>query len=248
MGKLQGRCLICGSADTIKAHIFPRAILLDIRAEGKTLIQGDRGREGVRFSQNGDWDDTMLCKEHEDRIGAGDDYAVRFLRTSVESAPRVENGKAFAIPNPSPAKLMHFAYACVWRAVNSLGGKSHNLTLGRYNQVLCDALMNEGPYDLQVLIGYSRLGLNEVGRVSLAINPHTVRMRGLKCWQFVIGLYEFYLFTDRQRLPREWSPYLANGNDPLIVSEGDIRDIREVPRLRPLLEVMKQSKKQNRSS
>ncbi|WP_439484987.1 hypothetical protein [Blastomonas fulva] len=241
MAKQPGRCLICGDPNTVKAHVFPRAVLLDIRGDEKTLVQGDRGRPGVRFSQNGGWDDTMLCKEHEDQIGSADDYAVRFIRGGSKNAVRVLNGRAFAIQNSNPSKLIHFAYASVWRAVNCQNGRVHKLNLGRYEHVIRDALLADGPYDLQVLVGFSRLSLEGRGQLALVINPHIVRMRGLKCWQFVIGLFEFYLFTDRQRLPIDWDPYLANNNNPLIISDGNLIDIRDVPRLRPLFQSMRHS-------
>lgn len=245
MGKQGGRCLICGSVETVKSHIFPRAILLDIRAQEKSLVQGDRGRPGIRFSQNGDWDDTMLCKEHEDQIGAADDYAVRFLRKGIEGARRVESGRALEVQNPRPSKLMHFAYASVWRTVNCRNGRSHNLNLGLYEQVLREALLKNGPYNLQLLIAFSHIGLEGRGRIPLVINPYKIRFMGLNCWQFVIGLFAFYLFVDRRHLPTEWSPYLAN-NNPLILSEGNVRDIRDIPGLRPVLEGMRQTKRQRR--
>src|SRR5687768_14330997 len=80
MANIQGRCLICSEGPTVKAHLFPRALMLDLKAGEKALVEGSRHRDGVRFSQNGVWDDGYVCKRHEDECGAGDDYAIRFCR------------------------------------------------------------------------------------------------------------------------------------------------------------------------
>lgn len=83
MGNQFGKCVICGAGPTVKSHLFPRALMFDIRGDQKEVVQGSRHRNGIKNYQSGEWDDSFLCKAHEDLIGGGDDYAISFCR-SVE--------------------------------------------------------------------------------------------------------------------------------------------------------------------
>lgn len=235
MTNASGSCIICGDSPTIKAHLFPRAIMADLREDAKALVQGDRTRDGYTLPQNGEWDDTILCKHHEDIIGAGDNYAVRFFRSGLDRGRLVENGKALAVPNPHPDRLVHFAYSTVWRVAVSRAGRRSGLNLGRYEPILRDSLLGRTGYDLQVLIGISNLRLGEERPVPFCLYPYRQRLRAWNTWHFVLGGFDFHLLTDQRPFPVEWKPYLANGNDPLILTATDPMDIRTVPMLQPLL-------------
>ena len=76
-----GRCSIGGKGPTAKSHLFPRALMFDIRASDGAVVQGSRHRVGIRLLQSGERGDRYLCKAHEDQIGAGDDYAIRLCRS-----------------------------------------------------------------------------------------------------------------------------------------------------------------------
>lgn len=108
------------------------------------------------------------------------------------------------------------------------------LDLGPYATKILNALIHEGPYDLQALVTISNVTVGEVGRIKFALTPYRQKLDGRNIWHFVIGGLDFHLLTDQRAFPRAWAPYLANGNDPIIMAETDARDIRAVPMLQPI--------------
>ena len=61
-GLLQPKCLVCGSFDMAKAHLFPRAIMHEIRGEDTRIYAADAIREKWDIHQSGEWDSEILCK------------------------------------------------------------------------------------------------------------------------------------------------------------------------------------------
>ena len=241
MARRDGKCLICGCGPTVKAHLFPRALMLDIRAESQQLVAGHRHRDGVKLQQNGEWDDGFLCLAHEKAVGAGDDYAVRFCRKLVARGTPWPDGRAITVPNPSPDQLVHFAYASVWRHVCCASGRALGLSLGDYEPLVRQALLAQGPYDLELLVGITPITIKGEGPIRLAVHPYRVRLGSLNVWHFTIGGLEFYLKTDQRPFPSTWQPYLANDNDPIVIGRTEERGIHEMPRLLPILRRMQKS-------
>lgn len=238
MANQSGRCVICGEGPTVKAHIFPRALIFDIRGDAKNVIEGDRSFLGTRKKQSGDWDDGILCDRHEKVIGGADEYATDFIRREPLFQSTVGSVRCQSHRNAIPDKLLHFAYSAVWRRVVSRGGVRHKLNLGPYDKVILDAMLKGGPYALPLIIGKSGLGLMETGRLKMAIDPYRQRLGKWNCWHFNLCGFDFHLVTDQRPLPSEWTPYIANRNDPLIVTDMDFLDIRTVPMLRSVLNNM----------
>ncbi|MEG3163878.1 hypothetical protein U1701_04655 [Sphingomonas sp. PB2P19] len=237
MANVKGRCVVCGAGPTVKSHLFPRALMLAMRGDARSLVQGDRFEDGIRLPQNGDWDDLILCDAHEKQVGLGDDYAVKLLKRAPE-APIIMNGRAVKVNNPHPNLLLHFIYGTVWRHVVSGARRGEPLKLGPYRDELQARLMNSGPYDFQAIVARSGMMLRELGPINMALNPYRVKFMGLTAWRFVLHEFEFYLLTDRRRLPAKWKGYVANDNRDLIAANEHEVDIRGMPSLRPIIDRM----------
>lgn len=237
MANANGRCVVCGAGPTVKSHLFPRALMLAMRGEAKSLVQGDRFTKGVKLPQNGDWDDLMLCDAHEKQIGRGDDYAVRLLRRAPD-APMIMDGRATMLDNPDPDLLVHFIYGTVWRHVVSGIRRGEPLRLGPYKDELLTRLLDNGPYDLQTIVARSGMMLRELGPIDMALNPYRVKMMERSAWRFALNGFEFYLLTDRRKLPDIWKDYVANDNRVLVAANGHGVDIRAMPSLRPIIDRM----------
>lgn len=226
-----GKCVICGSSPTVKAHLFPRALMLDIRADATHLVSGSLRRAGVRLRQNGEWDDRLLCDFHEKTIGSADDYGVRFCRTWRELASESFAGRAVQIPNREPNELVRFAYAVTWRHAVCKEGRAVGPKLGLYEQMLLERLLGDGPYDLQLLVGINPLTL-QGKRFIACIPPFRNRFENYSVIQFTISGLDFYLKTDQRDFPDSWIPFLANDNDPVVLGRVDERDALKVPKFR----------------
>ncbi len=226
-------CVICGDEKTVKAHLLSRAFIHDLRNGAKHVIEADADREGVRFHQSGTFDANILCFKHEKAAGVGEDYSIRWIRSVLQqltSHPSTE----WAVPNAKPDHLLRFAYAAVWKAAaTTLKGPSTG-ELGPYEEILCDAIFFEGPLCLDLLVGISRSTV--LGRaVDVVISPYATRFGRWRVWHFAIGPIVFYLKTDKLSWPPGFRPYLANGNDPIILAEAPSRAIRNKPMLDHLL-------------
>jgi len=233
MGNPRGVCIVCGRSPTVKSHLFPRALMLDMRGDAKTLYEGSRHYAGYREQQNGPWDDRFLCKRHEDEAGAGDDYAVDFCRR-IDAGDYRPFGPVFQMLNPEPDKLLAFIYGTVWRHAVAPRNAALRLDLGPYEKELRSALFENGPKSLQAFTSLSTLSDCTGKPVSVALAPYRQKFREFSTWHFIVGRLDVHLKTDRRPFPADWGPYLANGADPIVLHAVDPVDIATVPLLRPI--------------
>lgn len=211
--------------------------MLDMKAGSPQLVGGNRHTDGVQLHQNGEWDDALLCAEHEASIGIGDEFGIRFCRSFRTNGIQRSNDRALDVPNAKPDSLMHFAYAVIWRHVASASGRADRLDLGPFGDEMLDAMQTRGPYDLELIVGRNPLTVRDQ-RVDIAIAPYRNRMGRWNVWHFTISGLDFYLKTDRQPFPESWRPYLANNNNPIVVGQIDLRGIDQVPNLLPIFQRM----------
>lgn len=233
MAKSEGVCIVCGDKPTVKSHLYPRAIMLDMRADARTLLEASARREGYVERQNGIWDDRFLCKRHEDLAGGGDDYVIRLTRRLSVEATQHPMGVALQISNPNPQLLMRFAYGTVWRHLKAPVTGLSPSALGPYLLRFEAALFGNGPFDLPLLVSVNNLRGPDGEVVPLALSPHRVKFAGRHAWHFIVGNLEFTLKADQVPWPTEWSAMYGR-EDPLILFMADPMPIATVPMLRHL--------------
>lgn len=221
-------CKVCGERPTVRSHLFPRALLLDIRGDEKHLLEGSRHSNGIVFRQNGPWDDTILCEAHERLLNRADTYAVNFHRRFADLAKPSRHKGALEVANPSPTLLAQFAYSIVWRTVVSASGKKSKLSLGPYEPVLRNAVFNDGAYELNFFVSKMNLRSGDGKPAPMCIAPYPQNVAGLRVWHFLCGELAFYLKTDKRPLPPGWNLIVANDRNPILVSELDPLDLRNV--------------------
>jgi hypothetical protein len=113
-----GQCAVCGNTPTVKSHIIPRALALDLRGKQKHLVSGELERPGVKFLQNGRWDPHLLCRDHEERLSHIDDYGISFIRRFCATRQH-----AIPVANDRPLLLQAFFLALIWKKNLSNRGK-----------------------------------------------------------------------------------------------------------------------------
>ena len=207
--------------------------MLDMRGDAKVLYEGSRHRAGYREQQNGPWDDRFLCKVHEDQAGAGDDYAVDFCRR-LASGKYYPYRRAFKMANPAPEKLLAFIYGTVWRHAVAPRNAHLGLKLGPYERVLRAALLERGPMNLQAVVSLSTLSDHTGRPIQMGLAPYRQKLGGFWTWHFIVGRLDVQLKTDKRMFPAEWTPYLANDADPIVLHAMEPADIATVPLLRPI--------------
>ena len=146
-------CLICGSMDTINAHIVPKAIALDARG-GKSAKKPLReiSTNSRRSSQAGTYDPNILCRAHDEHLGKNfDKPAVEFLRllgskneTNLDDRVQIES-------NIAPSILEKFAISIAWRA--SVSSVIDDFSVGQRNESLWkDALFFGSQCKIKVMV------------------------------------------------------------------------------------------------
>lgn len=106
--------MVCGESRTVKAHILPRALFHDMK-RGDPILGQRRDGPGRLTVQSGDWDDRILCGQHEAALGEAGRYAIRFCREYAAAAASAPNAAFRGISLSRPDLLVTFACACVWR-------------------------------------------------------------------------------------------------------------------------------------
>lgn len=226
--KSSDKCLVCNGEPTVQSHLFARALAFRIRSDSKNLVEGSRDRSGVRFSQSGLWDDTILCADHEQALHAGDDYVIRLVKNFSSISAPLESGAGFTVMNPRPDRLVKFIHSTVWRYVVSRFGQRFNLNLGPYLERIQDYVFWDSAEPLQAIVGRSNLRDPSGALLELGIPPYRQKLKDWNVWHFQIGGFDFYLKTDKRPFPDHFQPFLAD-QKPLICGMIDPMDFASVP-------------------
>lgn len=238
MSALGSSCVVCGRSPTVRAHLFPKALVHRIRGNEKNVTGGDRIRPGIKLTQSGEWDDSILCEEHEGAFATADDYMARFCRRFEKGATLSPSGNSYNAPNPRPDLLLRFAAATTWRHVVSKHGNSHGLDLGPYRQIIERHLFDGAELPLEALIGRSTILDLNGNRIEIGLAPHKSKLLHWNIWHFTIAGFDFYLKTDKRPFPSQWKEFLANDNDPITLPLIDPRRLHEVPMFQPIFAQM----------
>lgn len=210
-------CVVCGERPTVRSHIVPRAIALDVRGDDIRLEVGEQGRAKPWPSQNGVWDRALLCTKHECSLNRADTYGVAFTRSLSEHS---KSAKEYAerqiwIANDRPDLLSKFAVSCVWRFVNSRYGKRHGLSLGPYNQVIVDHLFGDVPGQFPVIVTGTPLADSAGDPAPILTMPYRTRFIDLNAWVFQLNTAQFFLIVDQRKPDPRFDSVRADTSNPL---------------------------------
>ena len=169
------------------AHLFPRALVHEIRGDEPEIYIIDKRRQGFRHSQAGIWDPNILCKTHEAALGAGDDYAIRWIRSFDRRAMPIENGLGFQVPNPNPGRLRQFVYSVLWRHTVSDQTPRGDADVGPWERSLRDAIFASGPFRPPFFIARKRWLAGGEHQGDLMVVPHHCPNWGHRAFAFEVG-------------------------------------------------------------
>jgi hypothetical protein len=98
----------------------------------------------------------------------------------------------------------------------------------QYEPILRKAVFNHGAYALDFFVSKMNLQIGDGKPAPMCIAPYPQKIAGLRVWHFLCGELAFYLKTDKRPLPAGWDLILANDRNPILVSELDPLDLRDV--------------------
>lgn len=232
-------CGVCGSPNTVRSHIIPRALVHDSKEGAQAAVYGERGTPGYRLRQSGKFDDDILCEAHENLTGYLDRYGVDFVRALNAAGNQAGDRQAVSIPNPRPDMLQRFVLSVIWREVQSKRGQAIGLSLGSWAESVTDAVFWQRSIAAPLVASYQRFTAERSERVPIGIHPFRVRMLGRNFWQFTVSGCAFWLCLDRRGLPPKFDGVRADLNDPARAVIGDAKPLEEVGILRAIFDDMR---------
>ena len=126
-------CQNCSASKTIKAHLIPQAFAREVRGANKSLALTNRDLSSFQPSQNGRFDDQILCRECDNLLGKEEKYA-------FETLSRVRSATAHAathqlINGLDGTRLFRFAAGVAWKFALT---KEHygRIEIGPYKEAL----------------------------------------------------------------------------------------------------------------
>ena len=206
-----GQCVICGQAPTVKSHIFPRALMKDVKGEGSYLHEVRDSLDGTRFLQNGPWDRDLLCDIHERMTQDADDYGIEFCRRVVAEITQDDGQRS--IVNANPKLLAKFVYQTIWRFCASRLGRGAT-ALGPYCKMIENSLFGDIWVEFPVLASRNHLRLPDGSESTLVIAPFPTRLGKWRFWLFAVGGVHFFIKLDKRPLPGDLTDCLAGGANP----------------------------------
>lgn len=227
-------CLVCGASPTVKSHILPRALALDLKRGDKHLMAGRLGEPGLRRFQNGRWSWKILCDEHERQLGLADKYGVEIVR-AINSERATQD---FAIPNRQPSLLKKFVLSLIWRADAADRVESRRSRLGSYDAIIKDCIF--GTADLDAPLYFLRPNLTGNGKLlPIAVEPTRIRVRDCNGWKLGFGNLDAIIKLDKKPWPRGWRVLDAGVQTSVTVLNASPSEISEAPAYHPLIRQVK---------
>lgn len=232
MGK---SCRVCGDPNTVKSHVIPRALMLDLRGQDSYLHEVTDDRKRTRFLQSGPIDDQIFCLRHEGLTQRADRYGIDFCRRAHELVP--QNGLRGTVPNPDPDLLVEFACLMVYRFCISKYGTGVG-ALGPYGSKLQEIVFADTLVYPMLFLARNHLRVDGQTEATIAIAPFPVRLGGIRCWLFCVSGVQFFLKLDQRPLPGERDGFAANKANPVMLLQLDPMLTRDVPILQQLMSNM----------
>ena len=221
-------CSVCGSPNTVRSHIIPRALIHDSKEGEQAVAYGERGEAGHRLRQSGKFDQNILCEEHERITGDIDRYGVDFVRVLNIAGQSAKGSSAVYVPNSNPKLLVRFALSVIWREIHSGHGVKRGLTLGTASDRICQAIFKDGDVSAPTIVSYQQFTGERNERVPVGIHPFRVRMFDRIFWQFTVVGCGIWICTDGRGLPAKFDGVRADLNDPVRAAVGDPRSLSDV--------------------
>lgn len=210
-------CMVCGATMMARAHLFPRALMHEIRRDEKHMLAISAfagGRPG--YLQSGEVSTRILCHRHEKATQRFDDAAIRMIRTFSQRARLAYEGRAWHVANPKADDLTRFIHATIWRhwahwLAGETGPNFNRTALPALRGVVFDG---EQPFATMVM-ETERVHRGE--RAHIAFVPGETMIDGMALIRFEIGGFAFFLRPGYYYLPAPWHAFSAASQPDLFV-------------------------------
>ncbi len=182
------KCLLCGhdNVPSAKSHIYPRGFYSFHDGKQKLVIRGDGTGH---WNPNGIYDDSIVCRDCEQKHFSVDNYAILILKQLDNGIRTVIDGHtAFVFPEINRRLLRKFFASFLWRCHVSKNEFVKHICIGDYEQRIREDLLKDGQFDyvdawcmyLESPIHDMETGVNR-WRFDNGVNGYRIQLPHLLC-------------------------------------------------------------------
>jgi hypothetical protein len=188
-------CLICGAAETIKAHLIPRTFAVEVQAGEAHAVVSDSDK--YRITQSGIWDRDILCGDCDNEIGKLEGDAKQSLAALRADAAGKPLG-VHRLAGVAGDDIICFLAALLWK-YGSTKPANGRIELGPYKQVLEDIAFRGAPIPSSVnAVGFRLLREQDDDGVFTYRTPRRDKKDGVTVMRLMVGGVVFFVKLDRR--------------------------------------------------
>jgi hypothetical protein len=188
-------CLICGAAETIKAHLTPKTFAVEVQAGTAHAVVSDSDK--YRDTQSGIWDRDILCRDCDNEIGKLEGDAKQSLAALRADAAGKPLG-VHRLAGVAGDDIICFLAALLWK-YGSTKPANGRIELGPYKQVLEDIAFRGAPIPSSVnAVGFRLLREQDDDGVFAYRTPKPDKKDGVNVMRLMVGGVVFFVKLDRR--------------------------------------------------
>lgn len=188
-------CLICRSAETIRAHLIPRTFAAEVQVGKEHAVVRDA--DEYLSTQSGIWDRDILCGDCDTRIGKLEGDAKKYLAALRADAAGKPLG-LHRLAGIAGDDIIRFLAALLWKYASTKPAFGR-IELGPYKQVLEDIAFRGAPIPSSVnAIGFRLLRARGDDGVFAYRTPVPDKKDGVNAMQLMVGGVVFFVKLDRR--------------------------------------------------
>lgn len=193
-------CLACDVKQTIRAHLIPLAFTNEVRAGDQQLALTNGST--FRANQSGLFDDSILCRECDNRLGKHENYACQTLRRLRDETSSQLN--TYVQSPASGDRLIRFAAGISWKYCVT---RPHYgcIDVGPYVGLLKQVAL--GDDDISPSINMFMIRLKAIQFEERFFRaPMPDRQFGVNFVRLTLGAFLMFLKIDKRSPPRIGNP------------------------------------------
>lgn len=188
-------CLVCGEPKTIRSHLMPRAMAIEVQVGKAHAIV--HASDKLRQTQSGLYERNILCSQCDNEIGKFESTAITAFRTIREQAKGLSVGE-FVLGGFSGEDIIRFVAGLLWKY--SVASKENGrIILGPYQEKLKNIAFHKSSIQPEIDVILIRLKrYEEDGSVFAYRAPCPDRQEGVSGYRILVGGMLIFVKLDKQ--------------------------------------------------
>lgn len=221
-----GICRNCGHGPTIRAHLMPKALCLDLKGDAKELFVGSSDSFGIKYSQSGLTDTNILCEKCDRYLGDkydrfGIDFFRNFLgKIHISKRLKFSDGRylpehIFEIEPDDTEVLVRFFVSILWRFSISSIPEAKSVRLGPFEKIFQDILYSDGSRSSEPAMAVIFYTSTTMPTDDIFYPPYKCSFydRSLNGYSFCIKGFRVFVKTDSRAVPSLAKELTINGRN-----------------------------------